>query len=43
MFYEEALRELLRLLVNDGGNVEHVQCAQRGDSGCEWRADWRTH
>jgi predicted hydrocarbon binding protein len=43
IFYQEALHELLRLLVNTGGEIEHVQCAQRGDSGCEWRAQWRTH
>ena len=40
VFYEEALRELLRLLVNGAGQVEHVHCAQRGDGPCEWRAEW---
>jgi predicted hydrocarbon binding protein len=43
VFYEEALRELLRLLVNESGDVEHVKCAQRGEGDCEWRAAWRTH
>ena len=43
MFYEEALRELLRLLVSESGEVEHVKCAQRGEGDCEWRAAWRTH
>lgn len=43
IYYEEALRELLRLLVNSGGHVEHAQCAQRGESSCEWRAEWRAN
>ena len=43
MFYEEALRELVRLLTNATVPVEHIQCAQRGESACEWRAEWRTH
>ena len=43
VFYEEALRELLRLLVNESGDVEHVKCAQRGEGDCEWHAAWRTH
>ena len=42
-FYEYALRELLNLLISGGGQVEHVHCAQRGDSECEWRAEWRSH
>jgi predicted hydrocarbon binding protein len=40
-YYEDALRELLRLLVGGTGAVEHVRCASRGDETCEWRADWR--
>ena len=43
VFYEEALRELLRLLVSESGDVEHVRCAQRGEGDCEWSAAWRTH
>ena len=42
-FYEFALRELLNLLIGGGGQVEHVHCAQRGDSECEWRSEWRSH
>lgn len=40
-YYEAALRELLSLLAVSGGAVEHVQCAARGGSSCEWRAEWR--
>jgi predicted hydrocarbon binding protein len=40
-YYEAGLRELLRLLVNGGGSVEHVSCASRGEGTCSWRADWR--
>jgi hypothetical protein len=40
-YYEAGLRELLRLLVNGGGTVEHVSCASRGEGSCSWRADWR--
>jgi predicted hydrocarbon binding protein len=40
-FYEAALGELLRLLINGGGQVEHVQCVQRDEGACEWRAEWR--
>ncbi|MGE5749257.1 MAG: hypothetical protein ACM31F_04815 [Gemmatimonas sp.] len=43
VFYEEALRQLLKLLVNDRGTIEHVHCAQRNEGACEWRADWRTN
>lgn len=39
--YEEALGELLRLLVRDRGVIEHVHCEQRNEGACEWRADWR--
>lgn len=42
VFYEEALRELIHLLINSTGQVEHVHCAQRDEGACEWRADWRT-
>lgn len=41
-YYEAALRELLRLLVNAVGAVEHVSCRARGESSCAWRADWRS-
>ncbi|HLA91634.1 MAG TPA: hypothetical protein VJL28_14490 [Gemmatimonadaceae bacterium] len=40
-YYESALRELLQLLVGGVGAVEHVRCASRGESTCEWRAEWR--
>jgi hypothetical protein len=41
VYYESALRELLRLLQVSGGDVEHVRCASRGEGECEWRAEWR--
>ncbi len=41
VFYESALQELLRLLIDGGGPVEHLLCTQRGDKECEWRAEWR--
>ena len=40
-YYEAGLRELLRLLVNGSGAVEHVSCSARGEGRCTWRADWR--
>jgi predicted hydrocarbon binding protein len=40
-FYEAAFAELLRLLVDHGGVVEHVRCATRQEGRCEWRTDWR--
>ncbi len=40
-YYESVLRELIRLLVGDTTSIEHVQCVSRGESVCEWRADWR--
>lgn len=40
-FYEATLRELLRLLVDGAGAVDHVRCASRGEGTCEWRAEWR--
>ena len=40
-YYASALREMLRLLIHGGGSVDHVQCIQRGDQQCEWRAEWR--
>ena len=40
-YYEAALRELLHLLVNGAGAVEHVRCGGRGEGMCEWRAEWR--
>ncbi len=42
VFYESALRELLRLLISGGDQVDHVLCSQSGDGACEWRAEWRT-
>lgn len=41
-YYEAGLRELVRLLVNTGGAVEHVRCAGRGEGSCQWRVEWRT-
>ena len=40
-YYASALGEMLRLLIHGGGSVDHVQCLQRGDQRCEWRAEWR--
>jgi hypothetical protein len=40
-YYESVLRELIRLLVGDTTSIEHVLCVSRGESVCEWRADWR--
>lgn len=40
-YYEAGMRELLHLLVNGAGAVEHVRCRGRGESSCEWRAEWR--
>ncbi len=39
--YEAAFREALLLLCGAEGAVDHVMCAARGDSSCQWRADWR--
>jgi predicted hydrocarbon binding protein len=41
--YESALKELLRLMVNGVGAVEHVRCAGRGEGACQWRAEWKPH
>jgi hypothetical protein len=41
MYYESALREMLKLLVNGGGMIDHVHCRERGEDICEWRAEWR--
>jgi hypothetical protein len=40
-YYESGLKELLRLLANSVGAVEHVRCAGRGEGTCSWRAEWR--
>ena len=40
-YYEAALKELLRLLVNSVGSVEHHRCATRTEGTCSWRAEWR--
>ena len=40
-FYGTMLQELMRLLLGHDGVVEHVQCAERGEGRCEWRAEWR--
>src|SRR5438270_12040284 len=41
LYYESALREMLKLLVNGGGMIDHVHCRERGEDICEWRAEWR--
>ena len=41
LYYETALREMLRLLVKGGGLIDHVRCRERGEDTCEWRAEWR--
>lgn len=40
-FYEASFGELLKLLVDGGGAIEHVRCAGRNEGSCEWRAEWR--
>jgi hypothetical protein len=40
-YYEAGLKELLRLMVNSGGAVEHVRCRSRGEGSCQWRAEWK--
>ena len=42
VFYETAFRDLLKMLIDSGEQVDHVHCAQRGEGACEWRAEWRT-
>jgi hypothetical protein len=37
---ESFLRELLHLLIGSTGAIEHIRCTSRGDTRCEWRADW---
>lgn len=39
--YEAAFREALLLMADADGAVDHVMCRTRGDSSCQWRADWR--
>ena len=41
LYYESALREMLKLLVNGGGMIDHVRCREKGEDTCEWRAEWR--
>jgi hypothetical protein len=40
-YYEAGLKELLRLMVNSVGTVEHIRCASRGEGSCQWRAEWK--
>jgi predicted hydrocarbon binding protein len=40
-YYEAGLKELLRLMVNSVGGVEHVRCSTRGEGTCTWQAEWR--
>jgi predicted hydrocarbon binding protein len=40
-YYEAGLKEMLRLMVNSVGGVEHVRCSTRGEGTCTWRAEWR--
>ncbi len=42
VFYESLLHELVSRLLGGAGSVEHVRCAMRGETTCEWRVDWRT-
>lgn len=39
--YEAAFREALLTLADADGAVDHVMCRARGDSRCQWRAEWR--
>jgi selenocysteine lyase/cysteine desulfurase len=41
LYYESALREMLKLLIQGGGMIDHVHCRERGEDTCEWRAEWR--
>ena len=41
LLYEATFRELLFLLVQTEGAIEHVMCRARGDLRCQWRTDWR--
>jgi predicted hydrocarbon binding protein len=41
VFYETAFRQILKMLIDAGDQVDHVHCAQRGEGFCEWRAEWR--
>ena len=43
VFYETAFRDLLKVLIHAGDQVDHVVCAQRGEGFCEWRAEWRSN
>src|SRR4030095_3983179 len=38
-YYEAGLKELLRLMVNSVGGVEHVRCSTRGGGNCAWGAE----
>lgn len=40
-FYESSFGELMMLLVEGGGAIEHVRCSERNEGSCEWRAEWR--
>jgi predicted hydrocarbon binding protein len=40
VFYEVAFGELVQLLTGSAAQVEHVQCSQKGEGVCEWRAEW---
>ncbi len=39
--YEAAFRESLLQLCGSETAVDHVMCLGRGDSSCQWRAEWR--
>ena len=41
IFYEHALKGLIRLLTEGSSEVEHVKCAQSEGGACEWRAEWK--
>lgn len=40
-YYEAALKELLRLMANSIGSVEHSRCTTRAEGTCQWRAEWK--
>ncbi len=41
VYYEASLGVILQKLLDAGGRIEHVRCADKGDGVCQWRADWR--
>jgi hypothetical protein len=39
VYYEQAFNDLITVLMGTPGYIDHVQCIQRGEPACEWRAD----